>query len=139
MFTHVPIHSSPKPSFYLVWAINLTSTLTCMFTNESRLCPRFRNYRIPTVAFPKLPAKTVLINIYDPSKCIFITKLLNPSISCFCFHFSHPFPFYLVPGLKSLHLSALLLFIMYKTPKRPRHLQHQDGKYHDKAHMKIRN
>lgn len=33
-FIYASHHSYPKLSLYLIWAINLTTTLTCLFTNK---------------------------------------------------------------------------------------------------------
>lgn len=82
------------------------------------------NYRIPTVVLFKLSAKTMLhkplfINIYDHSKCIFITKPLNSCISAVLptFHFSPSLSFLSDPRLESLLPSLLLFKIIQKSQK----------------------
>lgn len=82
------------------------------------------NYRILTVVLFKLSAKTMLqkplfINIYDHSKCIFITKPLNSSISAVLptFHFSPSVSFLPDPRLESLLPSLLLFKIIQNSQK----------------------
>lgn len=57
-FIYASRHSYHELSSYLIQAINLTHfDLLVHKQTERRLCPRFMNYRIPTVVFPKLSAK----------------------------------------------------------------------------------